>query len=287
MKNILFTSNKVHTTARIGVLFFSLCFSPLINAGNAEKPMNGIESSETTQQNKIKITGVVTDSKGESIIGANVVVKGQSNVGAITDVEGRYQIMVPSDNAILQVSYLGYVTEEIKVKGRRNINVMLNEDSKALDEVVVVGYGQQKKESVVVSMSSIKPKDIVVPSRSLNNSLAGQVAGLIAVQRSGEPGYDNAEFWIRGVSTFAGGTSPLVLVDGVPRSIAAASVNAAARPKGLCIKTPILSSSSLRQSFFCPVFYIIRLFIRIVDMSARFSTKNLLFVENSRFCIIL
>ena len=72
MKNILFTSNKVHTTARIGVLFFSLCFSPLINAGNAEKPMNGIESSETTQQNKIKITGVVTDSKGESIIGANV-----------------------------------------------------------------------------------------------------------------------------------------------------------------------------------------------------------------------
>lgn len=116
MKNILFTSNKVHTTARIGVLFFSLCFSPLINAGNAEKPMNGIESSETTQQNKIKITGVVTDSKGESIIGANVVVKGQSNVGAITDVEGRYQIMIPSDNAILQVSYLGYVTEEIKVK---------------------------------------------------------------------------------------------------------------------------------------------------------------------------
>ena len=219
MKNILFTSNKVHTTARIGVLFFSLCFSPLINAGNAEKPMNGIESSETTQQNKIKITGVVTDSKGESIIGANVVVKGQSNVGAITDVEGRYQIMVPSDNAILQVSYIGYVTEEIKVKGRRNINVMLNEDSKALDEVVVVGYGQQKKESVVVSMSSIKPKDIVVPSRSLNNSLAGQVAGLIAVQRSGEPGYDNAEFWIRGVSTFAGGTSPLVLVDGVPRSM--------------------------------------------------------------------
>lgn len=102
------------------------------------------------------------------------------------------------------VSYLGYNTEEIKVKGRRNINVVLHEDSKALDEVVIVGYGKQKKESVVVSMSSIKPKDIVVPSRSLNNSLAGQVAGLIAVQRSGEPGYDNAEFWIRGVSTFAG-----------------------------------------------------------------------------------
>lgn len=118
--------------------------------------------------------------------------------------EGRYEVMLPSDDVILLVSYLGYNTEEIKVKGRRNINVVLHEDSKALDEVVIVGYGKQKKESVVVSMSSIKPKDIVVPSRSLNNSLAGQVAGLIAVQRSGEPGYDNAEFWIRGVSTFAG-----------------------------------------------------------------------------------
>ena len=93
MKNILFTSNKVHTTARIGVLFFSLCFSPLINAGNAEKPMNGIESSETTQQNKIKITGVVTDSKGESIIGANVVEKGTTN-GSITDVEGLFNISI-------------------------------------------------------------------------------------------------------------------------------------------------------------------------------------------------
>ena len=150
------------------------------------------------QKNKIKVTGVVTDAKGESIIGANVVVKGNPTIGAITNMEGRYEVMLPSDDVILLVSYLGYNTEEIKVKGRRNINVVLHEDSKALDEVVIVGYGKQKKESVVVSMSSIKPKDIVVPSRSLNNSLAGQVAGLIAVQRSGEPGYDNAEFWIRG-----------------------------------------------------------------------------------------
>ncbi|MFQ8858477.1 MAG: SusC/RagA family TonB-linked outer membrane protein [Bacteroides fragilis] len=175
--------------------------------------------SVSQQKNKIKVTGVVTDAKGESIIGANVVVKGNPTIGAITNMEGRYEVMLPSDDVILLVSYLGYNTEEIKVKGRRNINVVLHEDSKALDEVVIVGYGKQKKESVVVSMSSIKPKDIVVPSRSLNNSLAGQVAGLIAVQRSGEPGYDNAEFWIRGVSTFAGGTSPLVLVDGVPRNM--------------------------------------------------------------------
>lgn len=181
------------------------------------------ESSEVAsapqQKAKIKVTGVVTDGHDESVIGANVVVKGNTSIGAITDMDGRYEIMLPSDDVTLLVSYLGYTTEEVKVKGRRNINVVLHEDSKALDEVVVVGYGQQKKESVVVSISSVKPKDIVVPTRSLANSLAGQVAGLIAVQRSGEPGYDQAEFWIRGVSTFAGGTSPLVLVDGVPRDM--------------------------------------------------------------------
>lgn len=178
------------------------------------------EADSVPQQKKrTKVTGVVTDSKGESIIGANVIVKGNPAIGAITDVEGRYEITLPPDDVTLLVSYLGCVTEEIKVKGRHNINVVLHEDSKEIDEVVIVGYGRQKKESVVVSMSSISPKDIVVPTRSLNNSLSGQVAGLIAVQRSGEPGYDNAEFWIRGVSTFAGGTAPLVLVDGVPRAM--------------------------------------------------------------------
>lgn len=181
------------------------------------------ESSQpvATQQKKVKrkITGVVTDGKGESIIGANVALKGDPSVGAITNLEGRYEVIVPSEESILVISYLGYNTEEVKTKGKSNINIMMHEDTKALDEVVIVGYGKQKKESVVVAMSSIKPKDIVVPSRSLSNSLAGQVSGLIAVQRSGEPGYDNAEFWIRGVSTFAGGTSPLVLVDGVPRNM--------------------------------------------------------------------
>ena len=219
MKNILSISNKAHTTAKIGIVLFSLCFSPFVKAESIQETINKTESSEIAQQKKIKITGVITDSNGESIIGANVIVKGDASIGAITNVEGRYQIMVPSGDVTLQVSFLGYATEEVKVKGRTNINIMLHEDTKALEEVVVVGYGQQKKESVVVSMSSVKPSDIVVPSRSLNNSLAGQVAGLVAVQRSGEPGYDNAEFWIRGISTFMGGTSPLVLVDGVPRSM--------------------------------------------------------------------
>ena len=179
-------------------------------------------TSEITQQkSKIKITGVVTDSKGESIIGANVIVKGNPANGTITNLEGRYEINVPSEETILLVSYLGYNTEEVKIKGKRNINVMLYEDSKALDEVVVIGYGKQKKNSVVSSINAIGPKELAVSSsRNLTNNLAGQVPGLIAIQRSGEPGYDNSDFWIRGMSSFAkGGTNPLILVDGVPRAM--------------------------------------------------------------------
>lgn len=170
-----------------------------------------------TQQRKV--TGVVTDTNGESVIGASVVEKGTTN-GITTDMDGRYEINVSNKNAVLTISYLGYVPQDVKVEGRRNINVQLFEDSKALEEVVVIGYGAQKKSSVVSSINTITSAELKVPSRNLTNNLAGQVAGLIAVQRSGEPGYDNAEFWIRGVSTFSGAQNPLILVDGIPRAMA-------------------------------------------------------------------
>lgn len=93
------------------------------------------------------------------------------------------------------------------------------ESSVGLEDVVVIGYGQQKKESVVSSINTISAKELSMPTRSLSNNIAGQIAGVLAVQRTGEPGKDNSEFWIRGISSFAGGTSPLVLVDGVPRSM--------------------------------------------------------------------
>ena len=172
-----------------------------------------------SEEKKIdKITGVITDANGESLIGATVTIK-NLNQGVITDIDGRYEIEIPSNKAILIYSYLGYISEEVEVKDKRNINVILREDAKNLEEVVVIGYGSQRKSSIVSSISSVKPASISVPTRNLSGSLAGQVSGLIAVQRSGEPGYDDAEFWIRGVSTFAGGTSPLVLVDGVPRKM--------------------------------------------------------------------
>lgn len=183
------------------------------------KKTSNQQSPSVLQQNKIKVTGVVTDTNGESVIGASIVEKGTTN-GITTDIDGRYEINVSNKNAVLTISYLGYVPQDVKVEGRRNINVQLFEDSKALEEVVVIGYGQQKKSSVVSSINTITSAELKVPSRNLTNNLAGQVAGLIAVQRSGEPGYDNSEFWIRGVSTFAGSQSPLVLVDGVPRAMA-------------------------------------------------------------------
>lgn len=170
------------------------------------------------KKGKFRVTGVVMDGNGQSIIGATVIEKG-TTTGVATDMDGRYELEVSSANATLSVSYLGYTTQEVKIEGRPNINIELFEDSKALDEVVVIGYGQQKKQSVVSSINTITTEELKVPSRNLTNNLAGQVAGLIAVQRSGEPGYDNSDFWIRGISTFKGGSDPLVLVDGVPRDM--------------------------------------------------------------------
>lgn len=175
------------------------------------------QPAEVNQQGT-KVTGVITDTKGESIIGASVVEKGTTN-GTTTDIDGRYELDLSGKNAVLSISYLGYATQEIRVDGRRNINIQLYEDSKALEEVVVVGYGQQKKSSVVSAINTVSTKELRLPTRNLTNNLAGQLSGLIAVQRSGEPGYDNSDFWIRGVSSFSGGTSPLVLVDGVPRQM--------------------------------------------------------------------
>ena len=175
-----------------------------------------VSSPEMVQE---RVTGTVTDASGP-VIGATVMQKGTTN-GTITDMDGKFSLDGVKKGDVIQITYIGYIMQEITYTGKP-IKVTLVEDSKKLDEVVVVGYGQQKKESVVVSMSSVKPSEIAAPTRNLTNNLAGQVSGLIAVQRSGEPGYDDAEFWIRGISTFASNSSasaPLVLVDGVPRKI--------------------------------------------------------------------
>lgn len=141
------------------------------------------------QQTKGKrlIQGLVKDETGETIIGAAIKVKG-TTIGTTTDMDGLYNLSVPSENSVLIVSYIGYVTQEVKVGGRQNIIITLKEDTKNLEEVVVTAYGTgQKKASMVGSVQTIRPADLKVPATNLSTSFAGRLAGVIAVQRSGEP----------------------------------------------------------------------------------------------------
>lgn len=171
----------------------------------------------TFGQDAKRVHGTVTDTSGAPIEFVSVTIKG-TNKGVVTQADGGYTIQVPRDSTLV-FSFVGYQTVEI-VKPADEVDItMMPVYSSAGDEIVIVGYGMQKKESVVSAISSVKGEDLRMPGRSLTNNLAGHVSGLIAIQRNGEPGYDNSEFWIRGISTFAGGSSPLVLVDGVPRSI--------------------------------------------------------------------
>lgn len=171
------------------------------------------------QQSKIKINGKVMDQSNQPLPGVNIMIKG-TNTGTITDIDGNYFIEVPSRDAVLTYQYIGFETTEMRVGNQININVNLKEIATDLNEVVVVGYGSQKRASVIGSIVTIEPTRLQQSTtRALSNNLAGQLAGVIAVQRSGEPGADGSDFWIRGISSFQGNTSPLVLVDGIERTL--------------------------------------------------------------------
>lgn len=163
------------------------------------------------------LVGRVTDEQGEFMIGVTLQEKGTSNA-TITDINGQYTIQLSSKNATLVVSFIGYKTQEIKVSKQKVLDIVMVEDVSELDEVVVVGYGQQRKVSVVGAQSTVKVKELKTPGSNLSTAISGRIAGVVAVQRSGEPGHDGADIWIRGISTFTGQNSkPLVLVDGVER----------------------------------------------------------------------
>jgi TonB-linked SusC/RagA family outer membrane protein len=165
------------------------------------------------------VTGNVTDINGEPLVGVSVVLKGTTQ-GATTDVSGSYTLPIAGRQAVLSFSYVGFLTLEEPVGSRKIINVVLQEDVAELDEVVVVGYGTQRRVSVVASIATIEPSKLKTgTSRSMSNNLVGNLGGVIGVQRSGEPGYDNSSFWIRGISTFGSNKNPLVLIDGIERSL--------------------------------------------------------------------
>ena len=169
-------------------------------------------ASNLVAQEKI-ISGVVNDPYGNPIPGVNILQETKKSNGTVTDFDGNFTISV-SGESMLIFSYVGFITKKVESKDS-NLEVILEEDLLGLDEVTVVAYGTQKKASVIAAVTSINPEELRVPTSNLTSSIAGRVAGVISYQRSGEPGRDNAEFFIRGVSTFGYARSPLILIDGI------------------------------------------------------------------------
>ena len=160
----------------------------------------------------IKVTGAVSDDIGEPLIGVTVAVRGTTQ-GVVTDMNGEFVISVPNEASTLLVRYVGYQPQEITVGNRRIFAIVLQNATEQLEELTVVAFGKQKKESVIGSITTVKPAELKVPSSNLTTSFAGKMSGVIAYQRSGEPGADNADFFIRGVTTFGYKKDPLILID--------------------------------------------------------------------------
>jgi TonB-linked SusC/RagA family outer membrane protein len=167
----------------------------------------------------LNIKGKVIDSDGNSLPGTAVFIRG-TKVGVTTNNDGDYAISNVPVGSILEYRLVGFVVQTIKVTGdKTTVNVILIEESQSLDEVTVVAFGVQKTESVLASITTVRPSDLKVPSSNLTTALAGRIAGVISYQRSGEPGQDNADFFVRGITTFGNGkANPLILIDGVELS---------------------------------------------------------------------
>lgn len=173
--------------------------------------------ASTTQATKI-IKGTVTGVDKEPLIGVLITVKGTA-LGVITGADGQYEITNVSNNAILVFSYIGYQKQEIQLKNQSVLNVVMQESNEMLDEVVVVGYGTQKKVTVTGAVSAVSTKELTQsPVANISNSLAGKLTGVTAIQYSGEPGYDGATIWVRGQGTYQTASNPLVIVDGIERA---------------------------------------------------------------------
>ena len=184
-----------------------------ISLSKADIPQTS-SSAPATPKGSGTISGTVLDAQGQPVIGATVLVEGTQN-GVVTDLDGRYTLRnVPSDG-MLRFSCLGYEDQVKLVNGAKSINAIIQEVSQNLDAGVVVAFGTQKKESVLASIATVNPTELKVPSSNLTTALAGRVAGLVSYQRSGEPGEDDASFFVRGVTSFSYAASPLILIDGI------------------------------------------------------------------------
>ena len=177
------------------------------------------QQKQSKSGEKKKISGTVVDENGTPIIGASVQIKGEAQ-GTITDFDGKFVLSDVPEKSLLTISYIGYLTIDIAVTDEKLSKITMIEDSKLIDEVVVVGYGRQKKESVVGAISSLDVGELNIPGSNISNVLAGQLAGVVSMQASGEPGKNSAsDFYIRGIASFKGNSTPLVLVDGIEREL--------------------------------------------------------------------
>lgn len=180
-------------------------------------PFSEIRAEKTgmdiVQQQTVKITGTVFDETGETVPGAAILIQG-STQGVTTDLDGKFTIEVKPGSSLV-ISYLGMEDQIIPIGEERNLVIRLKPQANELDEVTVVAFAKQKKESVISSVSTIKPSGLKVPSSNLTTAFAGRMSGVIAYQTSGEPGKDDASFFIRGVTTFGYAASPLILIDNV------------------------------------------------------------------------
>src|SRR5687768_9451886 len=174
--------------------------------------------SSVFAQSGSKVEGKVLEENGTPLPGVNVIVKGTS-VGTTTDSEGAFALDVPGQDAVLVFSFIGYESQEVQVGSQTVFEIKLAADVETLSEVVVVGYGETKKESLTSAITSVKGQDLVKsPQLNLSNSFAGRIAGVVVNTPSGEPGFDNSRLLIRGQST-TGNNKPLVVIDGVANRV--------------------------------------------------------------------
>lgn len=211
----LFFSDQIPKNRCVGIPVSCLFFL-LWNCGFSPVLLANVATTISIDQN---VQGIVKDKEGKPLEGATVIIKGTS-VGTQTDRHGEFRFPNLEKGSVLVVTYTGYLSQEITWMDQTRIIVVLEEDPESLGEVVVVAFGTQKKTDMVGAVTTVKPSDLRVPSSNLTTALAGQAAGIIAYQRSGEPGQDNADFFIRGVTSFGTGkVDPLILIDGVELSV--------------------------------------------------------------------
>lgn len=217
-KTIVIRKKEDHNTRPSDRQTSSQNLSPLSNRISRDEqtvPKTSGDKTITLISADIKVRGNVKDEKGEALTGVTIMVKGTAR-GAVTDGSGNFSIDVPNAEATLTFSFVGYLTQEVVVGNRTSVDVVMQPDEAILEEVVVVGYGTEKKRNVTGSIVAISNEDIKSsPATTVSNTLAGRLPGLIASNSSGEPGFDDASILIRGIST-TGNAAPLIVIDGVP-----------------------------------------------------------------------